>query len=199
MDCRGYGVTLAAVNVLGVLCCVFQVGTSSGRARPRVLEGCMRPAHAGAVQRRSAATDIRLLQTLCSHRLSPACRCRHEHWRPTNPKPKPSNPVLVQAIPSLPVQALTLASWCASRVILYSSFYAIVGALFGLAAISLITVTCDEMSYSMQYLESAYHHLHGHNSTQSALCLLVHIHLAWHSLRLTVTLALLHLGQCQPR
>ena len=113
--------------------------------------------------------------------------------------------MLVQAIPSLPVQALTLASWCASRVILYSSFYAIVGALFGMrtfgsiiGAISLITVTRDEMSYSMQNLEPAYH-LHGHNSTQSALCLLVHIHLAWHSLRLTVTVALLHLGQCQPR
>jgi hypothetical protein len=55
--------------------------------------------------------------------------------------------VHVQAIPSLPVQALTLASWCASRVILYSSFYAVVGALFGMrtfgtiiGAISGITV-----------------------------------------------------------
>lgn len=36
-----------------------------------------------------------------------------------------------QALPSLPAQALTLAAWCASRVILYSSFYAIVGAIFG--------------------------------------------------------------------
>ena len=54
----------------------------------------------------------------------------------------------VQAVPSLPAQALTLASWCASRVILYSSFYAIVGALFGMrtfgciiGAISTVTVT----------------------------------------------------------
>ncbi len=55
-----------------------------------------------------------------------------------------------QALPSLPVQALTLASWCASRVILYSSFYAIVGAIFGfrtfgtiIGAISTVTVGTD--------------------------------------------------------
>ena len=36
-----------------------------------------------------------------------------------------------QAVPSLGAQAVTLAAWCGSRAILYSSYYAIVAALVG--------------------------------------------------------------------
>eukprot|EP00208_Stichococcus_sp_RCC1054_P008273 CAMPEP_0206150424 /NCGR_PEP_ID=MMETSP1473-20131121/38293_1 /ASSEMBLY_ACC=CAM_ASM_001109 /TAXON_ID=1461547 /ORGANISM="Stichococcus sp, Strain RCC1054" /LENGTH=640 /DNA_ID=CAMNT_0053547925 /DNA_START=77 /DNA_END=1999 /DNA_ORIENTATION=+ len=37
----------------------------------------------------------------------------------------------MQAVPNLGAQALTLAAWCGSRAILYSSYYAIVAALVG--------------------------------------------------------------------
>jgi uncharacterized membrane protein len=70
--------------------------------------------------------------------------------------------MLVQAIPNLPAQALTLASWCASRVILYSSFYAIVGALFGMltfgtiiGAISTVTVTSVLSTFEVRLLSCA--------------------------------------------
>ena len=34
-------------------------------------------------------------------------------------------PCLVQAVPNLPLQIVTVICWCGTRVLLYSSFYAV--------------------------------------------------------------------------
>jgi uncharacterized membrane protein len=168
VDRRGYGVTLAAVNVLGVLCCVFQVMTSSGRLAQEHLKACVHLAQ---------LTLVHLMLRCCHPQPAWTHHIRLSLEETSNPIGNAIAYTLlhVQAVPSLPAQALTLATWCASRVILYSSFYAIVGALFGMftfgsiiGAISLVTVTLDLMTCNMQDLEQS-HHLHGHVNTDSAL------------------------------
>jgi hypothetical protein len=136
VDRRGYGVTLATVNVLGVLCCIFQVGIvacESPMSRHVVVSDCTCP----LVQPLHMSCALPAHASMCC-----AFACDQFDLFEAQCAPR------MQAIPNLPAQALTLASWCASRVILYSSFYAIVGANFSMrtfgsiiGAISTVTVT----------------------------------------------------------
>ena len=96
VDRRGYGVTLAVVNVLGVLCCIFQVDTVDSNFSTSchmVIADCTWP----PVQALDVSCALPAGASTCC-----GCTCDQFDLFETQRAPR------MQPVPSLPTQALTL-------------------------------------------------------------------------------------------